>query len=251
MRLTRWIVVGLAVPFFVLSPPKDANALIHVIGDIYCQGLVVNGIFEGYGVCYDMSRPAATHDWYNPIGWGGGGGGGSHGIPNAPVVPGTPDHTQRDISGKLDCAIQEYSTIRPGSKPAPMKMVNTYAFAKPIPGTDNYEYHFSNSPVLPTNGTWTHVGGTARFADANGLIYKAGTLANTVNFTGINNGVANYYKGNMTAFEMQLYTAAHELVHLKWDGAPEALAVWHGIETLKNWQRDNGAECTSGSSNPK
>ena len=251
MGFSRWFVVGLVSPFALLVPAKEARALINVVGSIWCQGLLVDGVFQGYGVCYDFGRggPGVSEgSWNPPLGGGGGGSGTGTGTGtgggNNSGIESPPDFTESAISDKLKCALKNYGSadVRLGNKT--LKWVNTYAFGKLNPDGETYGFAFSNTNVLPAGPGWEYIGGITKFGEAYGRLYKGTRIANTVSLMGVKTGRPNNsLDGSLTSFEMQLLIAAHEASHLIRD-TEEPEARWYGIDAVLAWRQDEGKACS-------
>ncbi|WP_374350606.1 hypothetical protein [Thermomonas sp.] len=169
-----------------------------------------------------------------PEGGGGGGGGGVT----------APDQTDRDISAKLQCALDNYlhkDVKLTGGRT--MKRVNAWAFGKQNAyGVWGYDIRNTNTSL---GEDWHPVGGITHPGSNYGRIYRLAFQASS-DFS--RNGTlpdapSNSIKGSVSAFEMSLFVSAHEASHLLGNEHDEAKADWYGIDAVLKYRRDNGKKC--------
>lgn len=245
MSFSRSFFVGTLASALLLAPAKEASALIAVGGGIYCQGLWVNGIYEGLGACYDFGSGGGGIGGGGdpggaPGGGAGGGGNGSGGSGSTPDV----DYVDRRISGTLECAMSAYAhkDVKLGVGRS-MKRVNGWAFGiKNSYGEWGYRVFPTNTP--PEGPGWVAVSGITTPNTAYGRLYNQAFIGGNYNLAGARPGVAsNALNGTLTAFEKSLYAAVHEASHLGGNLSNEQVADWYGIDAVLRYRRDGGAKC--------
>ncbi len=157
----------------------------------------------------------------------------------------SPDLTDRDISTMLKCVLDNYvhSDIKfVGGRT--MKKVNAWAFGlKSASGSAYSDWDFRSTNTSPGAG-WVPIGGLTSTGYAYGRMYNSAFQAHS-NFErdGQRSGApSNSLSGPMTAFEMSLFVAGHEMGHLR-ANMSESEADWYGIDAVKRYRQDAGKKC--------
>ena len=185
----------------------------------------------GFLDCQAEETPETTP--YDP--YSSGGSGGSSSGESFPDV---------DIPTQLKCSLDKYlhSDIKlTGGRT--MKKVNGWAFGKQN-SYGVWGYAIKSTNISPGAG-WTPVAGIAPPGTAYGRLYNRAFQSST-DFprTGSRpDAPSNSLSGAISAFEMSLFTSAHEASHLLGNSNNEDEADWYGINAVLKYRSDGGAKC--------
>lgn len=251
MSFSRTLFVGIAISVLLAFPAKRASALIAIGGGIYCNGAIVNGVFEGLVNCFDYGGGGGSVV-PDPGGGGGvvGGGGSGPGSGSGGPSPGTvdpeiPPEKLRDkrLDDRLQCAMEKYahSDVKLGAGQG-MRTVDVYAFGK-LNSYGEWGYKVSETNTLPAGEGWVAVAGITTPNTAYGRIYKLAFEGGNYSFQGTRNGASNSLVGKLNSFEKSIFVAMHESNHLKGNLADETLANWYGIDAVLKYRADGGKKC--------
>lgn len=160
-----------------------------------------------------------------------------------------PDMTDRDISPKLKCVLDNYlhKDIKlTGGRT--MKRVNAWVFRSPDYPNVADKYLSSNTPPGPK---WLPIPG---LTNPGGYLYgkmysEAFQHRSSYDKDGVRVGFpSNSISGPISGFERSIFVAAHEISHLLGNYSNEELANWYGIDALQKYREEGGKKC-SGVSN--
>lgn len=219
---------------------------------------MLNNPFEQW--CFEWESWDNITLIHNTACFGGLGGGGSGGSGNEQEPPHGPVHPVYDsnkfggyfdrlsISEKLNCAIKNYA--HPSApKKGVIQHVNAWAYGIDSPNGFSYEYNAQHVPASHYGPGYVEVGG---FPTSSGswpwtyLFNRAYQSLDNVHIIGVGLGSRddNDLDGRLTAFENELFSAAHEMAHLTGiDHKHENQANWFGIYAVQSYRQDGGKKC--------
>lgn len=168
------------------------------------------------------------------------GGGGSSPLPPSDV----------DVPQKLDCALGKYTHEQAKKDGKTIKRSNLWAFTKH--NGSYWEYQYVASPTRPVTPSGYFPAGAQALIASNYIrmfrvAFEGVQNISRTGTSGPGGAEDNRLIGALSAFEVSLFSAAHDLAHLNGHGNAgpdsESNADWYGIYAVLQYRADGGAEC--------